>query len=117
MAEHKIKQAKSRSRAWWAEKLDACEKSGLSMVAFARANGLNLHSFYNWKRTLVRNGNNIPKRKIEDNGQMRFVEFSIEKPKSDSIIEFLSPSGWAVRAPASMDADTTLGFLSLIGKL
>jgi len=41
---------------FWLEHVQACDKSGLSMKAYAHTNELSVGSFYTWKKTLRRKG-------------------------------------------------------------
>lgn len=104
----KSKAGGRRSKAWWAERIEACEKSGMSAAEYTRANGLNLNSFYNWRGRLNREAERGKKknRKIAKTKPIRFLEVSLDKPKSDATVEIASPAGWTIRMPSVTDAET-----------
>ena len=110
----KKKRRTTGRKAWWAEQISACEKSGMSMVAYAKANNLNLSSLYNWKTALRHEKKKGTIRSIEKTKPIQFLEVLVNDPKSDAIVEIASPGGWKVRVPSSMDAETTSRFVGVV---
>lgn len=45
-----------RGREFWLEQLQACERAGLTVRAFAQEHGLNEHTAYNWRKVLRAEG-------------------------------------------------------------
>jgi hypothetical protein len=87
--------------------LDALERSGLSVGAFAAENGLDPQRVYLWRRRLGASAERTTFREL------------VVRPDASDRFEILLRSGTTVRVPASFDDDSLarlLGVLSRAGE-
>ncbi len=103
MTEVKKKKRRARSRRWWSKHVDAWEKSGTTMLEYAKENNLEIGTFYSWKAKLRSSADRKPrpkkiaaKRSGKGSDGVRFVEVSVE-PQRVTPVELVAPNGWSIR--------------------
>lgn len=102
------------SKGWWAEHVEKCASSGLTMVAYAQANGLALNNFYKWKSVLSQKKTMCAIQKVTKVKPVEFLEVMVESRKTDGIVEIESPTGWRVRMSIEVGAVSAAAFVSAI---
>ncbi len=94
-----------RSRAWWSKHIEAWQKSGMTMIEYAKQNDLKLESLYRWKAELIpkkkgstKNKRAVAMKKEADKKpeKIQFVEVSVG-PKHTPPLELVAPNGWSIR--------------------
>ena len=114
--------AAPHGREWWAKHLEACQQSGMTMVAYAAKHNLKLSNLYNWK-TIIRRADTdrnkvsrdarkkpMPKKKTD----LSFVEVSLNERRVANTVEIVSPDGWSIRVPTDMDTDAVSRLLTAV---
>lgn len=99
-----------RSRDWWAAKVRAWNRSGLTAGRFAAKHDVSESSLRWWKWRLGEEATNeAPERRPE-----RFVELDIGVAAGSSGLELLSPNGWTIRLPAGFATDELARVVSVM---
>ena len=102
----------TEQQAEWLAVLKACESSGQSMAAYARANNLVVKDLYKWKQVLVTKGI-LPRTQ-----SVRFVKATIKKkPNHENECRVVLPNGVAVVMPHIFDETSLLTLLRSVKQL
>lgn len=88
----------------------------MTLVAYAKENGLRLGSLYRWKTVLGRTitaKREIVKAETEPRA-LKFLEVSVEQPRSSNRVEIVTPRGWTVRVEVNADNGALSRVLDLV---
>jgi|SRR5271155_687100 hypothetical protein len=107
MSEHAVRSPRSRpaTRQLWSERLERFRASGLSVVAFCKAEGICSHSFYYWKRLLA-----AP---AEAPAAPRLLPVRLQP--AGAAIEVVLPTGPTLRLPHGCDLDFVRSLVAALG--
>lgn len=107
MSDPVVRPSRSReaTRQLWSDRLDRFSSSGLSVVAFCKAEGVCSHSFYYWKRLLAR-APQPPKAP-----RLLPVRLQAAVPA----IEVVLPAGAVLRLQAGCDLDFVRSLVCALG--
>lgn len=84
--------AKRLGAEYWQWHLDAWRQSGLTQIAYCARHGLDVKTFYRWRRK----GDAV----ALASSSLTLVPVSIGAPATGSIIRLHSPGGWRIELPA-----------------
>lgn len=99
-----------RSRSWWAAKIRAWNRSGLTAARFAAKHRLSENSLRWWKWKLGEGG----VEELEERRPERFVEVDVGGGMGPAGLELTSPGGWTIRLPAGFEADELARVVSVM---
>lgn len=94
-----------KSRSWWAAKVRAWNRSGLTAARFAAKHRLSENSLRWWKWKLGGGEELEPE---------QFVEVAMDGHASSAGLELTSPGGWTIRLPSGFEADELARVVSVV---
>ena len=109
---------------YWQGLLQRQARSGVSIAAFCRSEGVSEATFHGWKRTLRRREANSPRRRrnaaVVGNGSEAspsFVPVRITEDYRPGAIEVVWPNGLSARVPSGCDGAGMQGVLQIVDAL
>ena len=100
---------------YWHEHLNACKAQGLSMRAYADAEGLNLNSFYAWKRKLQSTSSTVAPEKLRQSSSALFVPVELSgSPPPDSVLCIELPNGLVLHWPLTVQLESLKNLLPIL---
>jgi hypothetical protein len=107
MSDLVVRPSRSReaTRQLWSDRLDRFSSSGLSVIAFCKAEGVCSHSFYYWKRLLA-----AP---LAPPQPARLLPVTLQP--SGSAVEVVLPTGPVLRLQPGCDLDFVRSVVSALG--
>jgi hypothetical protein len=118
------KRRSEQKERYWGEVLQRQARSGLSIAAFCRSEGLSEATFHWWKRALRRQQAKAPRGRrnaeVVRNGSEaspRFVPVRITEAHRPGAIEVVWPNGLSARVPSGCDVAEVQGVLEVVDAL
>lgn len=96
-------------RQLWQQRLERFQRSGLTVAAFCRREGVSVASLYAWKRRLRDGTSHLTP------AAPRLVPVRLVPPPASTPVELVLPSGWLLRFPPGCDPAWLRQLLDLLG--
>jgi transposase len=97
------------TRQRWLQRLDRFRKSGLTVPAFCKREGISAASFYTWRRRLYADST------LPADDTPRLVPVRLVTPAADAPVELLLPSGVVLRLTSDANLVWLRQLLGLLG--
>ena len=109
----KQKESKKYQQQFWQMVIETWHNSGMPVSRFCKAEGLSEGSFYNWRKKLIKKGDESESAKQKEQSSSAFIKVSIPSEKPGSL-ELVLSSGNTLRISPGADIKTLTSVLSAL---